>query len=152
MDKGIYVLTAFLAILLIYFLRVVYTINQYRNVQKGLIERLIKLNKPNEEYVPDIVEDQVVLDYSEHLLEYTKNITHSITVMKYQQFTESHNMQNTTETQIKNLISTISTEVFNSINMDNIKFDKILFNKEFYQNYIIMQTMYLISELLNEVE
>lgn len=139
-----------LIILSLIVLLIITTIYSF-NLQQENIKNLTGLiNTISNDDMIDIEIERDVLRYSNDLLSYGNDLVKQVAESKFLQFKESKDLSKITESHIKILIEDISKTIHSSINFNIIDFEGILFNEEFFQNYIIMKTIHEVSLLLEK--
>ena len=95
--------------------------------------------------------NRIETEYSEKMLEFAKMLTTQVSILKFKEFIDSHDISKVNRIHIKELASTVAEYVHASINISNIDFNETLFTKEFYEKYIIDTSFNTIKSLLDRV-
>ena len=91
------------------------------------------------------------IEYSNKVLDSLRDMITDFTVIEFQTFIDGHKLEKTTLGTIKNqLIKDIANKINIYINKENINFTITLFNKEFYDQYIVSIIIVNIKLLLNK--
>lgn len=93
--------------------------------------------------------DKDLVEYSTKTLEFIKNITNQVAVLKFRTFIDSHDITKITKANIEKLVGDVADTVYKSINSTNIIFDDTLYTKNFYEKYIIEMALISIKNLLD---
>lgn len=91
-----------------------------------------------------------MIDYSERILDFIKEFSIELCVIKFRGFADNHDMEKVTKVHLENLIQECAKEVNNSLVEGAINYDHLLYNKEFIDNYIIQTVMIAMKDLLNK--
>lgn len=111
-------------------------------------KRADELMEENEKLKKDIESERS--KYSEDILKYVRTFTTQITILKFREFIDTHDIEKVNEANIKGLVEDVARNVHDSIKEDRILFDELLFTKLFYESYIIDITVSTIKDLLNK--
>lgn len=90
----------------------------------------------------------MTVKYSDEILKYFRVFTTQISMIKFQEFLDSHDVKKITESNVKNLINDICKTVNESINRRKIVFDDALFTEGFLNQYIIQITITTVKDLV----
>ena len=84
------------------------------------------------------------------MLDFVKMLTSQIAVLRFRTFVDTHELDKITKANVQKLVTDVAETVHNSINIDNIDFEDMLFNKEFFEKYIIETSLITIKSLLDK--
>lgn len=90
------------------------------------------------------------LEHSRDVLEFTKSVIGTITVLKFKEFRDSRQFNMVTRENIERLISNIASSVNRSIDITRLDLKNVVFSQEFYQKYIIDTTIYMVKQLTDK--
>jgi len=77
------------------------------------------------------------IQYSEKILEFTKNIIKEISIIRFKEFVDHIDTSKVAKSHYENMASEVAKEVYTKINMNNILFQYTLFTKEYFEELII---------------
>ena len=113
--------------------------------QNDLQDELEELRNQEPEIPP-----QDMIEYSNKLLDYIREFTMQVTVLKFQVFRDSHDVEKLTEGIIKGFVAEVAKEVYGYITRDKIDFTRTLFTSEFFDNYIISTVVSSTKSLIDK--
>ena len=113
--------------------------------QNKLKDELEELRNQEPEIPP-----QDMIEYSNKLLDYIREFTMQVTVLKFQVFRDSHDVEKLTEGIIKGFVAEVAKEVYGYITHDKIDFTRTLFTSEFFDNYIISTVVSSTKSLIDK--
>ena len=113
--------------------------------QNKLKDELEELRNQEPEIPP-----QDMIEYSNKLLDYIREFTMQVTVLKFQVFRDSHDVEKLTEGIIKGFVAEVAKEVYGYITRDKIDFTRTLFTSEFFDNYIISTVVSSTKSLIDK--
>jgi len=111
------------------------------NQEKKLSELRLQIQSDNH---------NTATEYSEKMLDFVKMLTSQIAVLRFRTFVDTHELDKITKANVQKLVTDVAETVHNSINIDNIDFEDMLFNKEFFEKYIIETSLITIKSLLDK--
>lgn len=94
--------------------------------------------------------DHSSLKYSEDLLDLIRNIVDQVAVMKFKNFTDTHDIEKVNIPPVKGLVEDVATDVHNALILDNVKFNEAIFTEAFLNQYIIDVAMIAVKQLLSK--
>jgi hypothetical protein len=95
--------------------------------------------------------DRSRINYTISLMKFLKDFSGEITIMKFHEFRDKVDFTKVNEEKIKRLIEDIATTINSSINWHNISIEESLLNEEFYNTYIVNNTIIIVKELTSKV-
>lgn len=115
-------------------------------VTADLVFNIIKSNRtpaalPTASNIDDV-------EYSDRTLEFIREYCVQVSVLKYREFIDGHELDKITRTQLQNLVTATVKFINESIVRDHINFDRMLYTSEFVDNYIIHTVMSTSKNLL----
>lgn len=141
----VYVLSISIVILII-----INLILEYKYINKfdmdELNNEIIKLNSKLES--PEFYNMRI--EYTNSMLKYVHDFTIQVASIQFRNFVDGHDLNKITKATMSKLVEDTAIKVIKSIDSKNIKFDDLLFTKDFYNNYIIDIAMISIKELLDK--
>lgn len=143
-------INAILFIILIIFAFMLY--KQYKNEYHDYLQRKTEyINKKiskheKEESLIDINLEKEKLEYSKQLITYIKEYSAQIAVIKFRNFKDTHNIENSTRQQFENLIRETAKEVKGSIDF----YGKTIFTDLAIDKLIIDSIIMYIKELIDK--
>lgn len=106
--------------------------------------KALQINKKNT--ILDIKIEKEKLNYSKNLLEYLKSFIANVTIIKFREFVDNHDITKSTSQQYKNLIREIAETVKSSINVES----KTILNDDAVDKFIVDNVIMYIKDLLNK--
>ena len=106
--------------------------------------KALQVNKKNT--ILDIKIEKEKLNYSKNLLEYLKSFIANVTIIKFREFVDNHDITKSTSQQYKNLIREIAETVKSSINVES----KTILNDDAVDKFIVDNVIMYIKDLLNK--
>lgn len=119
---------------------------------------LFKLNKQElmvRNITTKIVQDatnpnEMNTDLSNQILQFTRMIISQIAMMKYRDFVDSKDMSKITRSNVTKLVDEVATECHKAIRIESISFESLVFTREFYEQYIVETTVFVIKSMVNK--
>ena len=90
------------------------------------------------------------IEYTEKMMEFIRQFTIQISVIRYRQFLDEHELDKITKSQIQKLVTETATAVNESFSQEPIKYDELLLTKDFVNTYIIQTSILAIKDLLEK--
>ena len=116
-----------------------------------MIDKLDKLKKQLNVSKNIISESDLhAIEYSNNILDYITRIISMTSTLKFNMFIESKYIDKTTRSQFKSLISETCILIHDNIRNENVKYDLLLFSRDFLDWYIQSCTINIMEKMLNE--
>lgn len=119
---------------------------ELEEVQAKFHDLKIDIDFKNKEYRRKSVE------YTNTVLEQVKKFVATNVICKFKTFVSGHDMSKITKANIEKLIEEVATTSNNSLNMDNIKFEDMIINKEYFEKYIVECSVQLVRDILEKYD
>lgn len=87
------------------------------------------------------------IEYSTKSLDFIKMMISQTALVKFRTFIDGNDISKVTRIQIEGIVSDVATTVKSTINMNNIAIENTIYTKEFFDNYIIETSVYIVKQL-----
>lgn len=95
--------------------------------------------------------DLEMIKLSHELLEFTKQFIADVSLYEFKRFSDSQkDVMDITKINIENTIKETAEIIMKSIDIENIPFDYLIFNREYYNRYIVQTTIIMIKRLFEK--
>lgn len=95
--------------------------------------------------------DLEMIKLSHELLEFTKQFIADVSLYEFKKFSDSQkDIIDITKINIENIIKETAEIIMKSIDIENIPFDYLIFNREYYNRYIVQTTIIMIKRLFEK--
>lgn len=91
-----------------------------------------------------------LINYSSELLDFIKLMISQVALLKVKEFLDGNDISKVTRVHIENIISEVATDIKNRINMNNVSIENTIYTKEFFDQYIVDTTVYIVKQLFEE--
>ena len=88
------------------------------------------------------------IKYTDELLEFIRKLSIQLSVIKFKEFIDEHEIDKITKSQIQKLVTETASMVNSSFSKDPIDFDNLLVSREFLDEYIVQTSIMAIKDLL----
>lgn len=134
METYIVLTLTFIPIFFGYMIYFIWTMSNIKKQMKALAATNERLLQQNDEY-------------STKTLDFIRNFVSQICVLRYQEFIDNHDASKISKPQIETLINDVSREIYSSIDMKKIDFERTLYDEKFVETYIVQLTVTNIKSL-----
>lgn len=91
-----------------------------------------------------------LIDYSTELMDFIRMLISQVALLKVKEFTDGNDITKVTRAHIEGIISDVATEIKEQINMNNISLANTIYTEEFFDQYIVDSTVYIVKELFEK--
>lgn len=127
----------------------------------GAIYTIIGLRKENKQYQSELKRLKIAakrvkkydvsdVEYSRELLEFIQYTIGRVVVIKFTMFKDSHELFKVTKQSMKNLITSVASDVKTFIDFEHIDFSRSLYTEEFLEYYIVHTSIIMTNDLLDK--
>lgn len=88
-----------------------------------------------------------LVDYSNKSLDFIKMMISQTALLKFRTFIDANDISKVTRIQIEGVVSDVAKTVKGTINMNNIAIENTIYTEEFFDNYIIETSVYIVKQL-----
>lgn len=116
---------------------------------------LYKLDKQHKQTSREIImlqkdNKEKILEYSQKSLEFIKLMISQIALLKLKAFIDQHDISKVSRSQIEKVVEDVALTVRNNINMQNFQIENTIYTEEYFDQYIIQTSVFIVKKLFDE--